>query len=164
VLQKNPRIAVYEDLPSSKELSFDALTALLGTEFNTAAGPITSGGLEGMRRDLLQELSKIDNMTDQIGLAKAATERERDRKKQTADGLRKDREAWKEDNEFAQGALAKLEARGGTLKKNLRATRTRVLELRTELKELNAQLMAEINRTVQPTENSSATRGAAALR
>lgn len=161
---KNPRIAVYEDLPSSKELSFDALTALLGTEINTAAGPITSGGLEGMRRDLLQELSKIDNMTDQIGLAKAATERERDRKKQTADGLRKDREAWKEDNEFAQGALAKLEARGGTLKKNLRATRTRVLELRTELSELNAQLMAEINRTVQPTENSSATRGAAALR
>ncbi len=161
---KNPRIAVYEDLPSSNELSFDALTALVGTEFETADGPIASNGLEGMRRNLLQELSRVGNMTAQISLATTATERERDRKKETANGLMKDREAWKEDNQFAQGALAKLEARGATLKKNLQETRTKVLALRTELEELNARLMAEINRTERPKENSSATRGTAALR
>jgi hypothetical protein len=161
---KNPRIAVYEDLPSSNELSFDALTALVGTEIKTAAGPIASSGLEGMRRNLLQELSRVGNMTAQISLATAATQRERDRKKETANGLMKDREAWKEDSQFAQGALAKLEARGGTLKKNLQKTRTRVLALRTELEELNARLMAEINRAEKPKENSSATRGTAALR
>ncbi|MBT7727478.1 MAG: hypothetical protein HN703_01175 [Planctomycetaceae bacterium] len=161
---KNPRIAVYEDLPSSNELSFDALTALVGTEIKTAAGPIASSGLEGMRRNLLQELSRVGNMTAQISLATAATQRERDRKKETANGLMKDREAWKEDSQFAQGALAKLEARGGTLKKNLQETRTRVLALRTELEELNARLMAEINRAEKPKENSSATRGTAALR
>jgi hypothetical protein len=161
---KNPQIAVYEDLPSSNELSFDALTALVGTEVETTDGPIASSGLEGMRRNLLQELSRVGNMTAQISLAAAATERERDRKKETANGLMKDLEAWKEDNQFAQGALAKLEARGGTLKKNLRETRTKVLALRTELEELNARLMAEINRDEQPKENSSATRRTPALR
>ncbi len=161
---KNPRIAVYEDLPSSDELAFDALTALVGTEVETATGPIASSGLEGMRRNLLQELSTVSNMTAQISHAKAATVRERDRKQKTANGLIKDREAWKEDNQFAQGALAKLEARSDTLKKNLRETRAKVLALRTELKELNARLMAEINRAEEPEENSSATRGTAALR
>ena len=161
---KNPRIAVYEDLPSSNELSFDALTALVGTEVETAAGPIASNGLEGMRRDLLQELSKVGNMTAQISHAKAATVRERDRKQETANGLIKDREAWKEDNQFAQTALVKLEARSGTLKENLRETRTKVLALRTELEELNARIMGEIKRAGEPKKNSSATRGTAALR
>ena len=161
---KNPRLAVYEDLPNSSQLSFDALTALLGTEIEIDGGSITSGGLEGMRRDLLRELSKIGNMTSQIELAKAATERERDRNKQTASGLAEDRDAWKEDNQFAQDALAKLKSRSETLTKNLRETRTNVLELRTELEELNARLMAEIKDTEQTAKNSAATREKAALR
>ena len=161
---KNPRLAVYEDLPNSSQLSFDALTALLGTEIEINGGTITSGGLEGMRRDLLRELSKIGNMTSQIELAKAATERERDRNKQIASGLSEDRDAWKEDNQFAQDALARLKARTDTLTKNLRKTRTNVLKLRTELEELNARLMAESKDTEQTAGNSAATREKAALR
>ena len=134
------------------------------TEIKIDGGTITSGGLEGMRRDLLRELSKIGNMTSQIELAKAATERERDRNKQIASGLSEDRDAWKEDNQFAQDALARLKARTDTLTKNLRETRTNVLKLRTELEELNARLVAESKDTEQTAGNSAATREKAALR
>ena len=161
---KNPQVAVYEDLPTSSELSFDALTALRGTEIKTTDGSITSGGLEGMRRDIIVELSTITAMVDSISVAKAATERERDRKLQTADALKTDLAAWEEDNQFAQNALERLESRSTRLQKTLRDTRTRIFELRTELTELNVRLMAEGNRKKQATEKSSAASGTTALR
>ena len=161
---KNPQVAVYEDLPTSSELSFDALTSLRGTEIKTTDGSITSGGLEGMRRDILVELSTITAMVDSISVAKAATERERDRKIQTADALKTDLAAWEEDNQFAQNALERLESRSTRLQKTLRDTRTRIFELRTELTELNVRLMAEGNRKKQATEKSSAASGTTALR
>ena len=161
---KNPHVAVYEDLPTSSELSVDALTALRGTEVKTGNGSITSGGLEGMRRDLLEELSTIGSMIDSVGLAKAATERERDRKKQTASDLKSDRDAWEEDKQFAQDALERLESRSSRLQQNLRDTRTRIFELRTELTELNGRLMAEGNRETQAIQKSSAASGTTALR
>ena len=155
---------MYEDLPTSSELSFDALTALRGTEIKTTDGSITSGGLEGMRRDIIVELSTITAMVDSISVAKAATERERDRKLQTADALKTDLAAWEEDNQFAQNALERLESRSTRLQKTLRDTRTRIFELRTELTELNVRLMAEGNRKKQATEKSSAASGTTALR
>ena len=161
---KNPQVAVYEDLPTSSELSVDALTALRGTEVKTGDSSITSGGLEGMRRDLLEELSTIGSMIDSVGLAKAATERERDRKKQTASDLKNDRDAWEEDKEFAQDALERLESRSSRLQQNLRDTRTRIFELRTELTELNGRLMAEGNRETHAIQKSSAASGTTALR
>ena len=161
---KNPQVAVYEDLPTSSELSFDALTALRGTEFKTTDGSVRSGGLEGMRRDILVELSTITAMVDSISVAKVATERERDRKIETADALKTDLAAWEEDNQFAQNALARLESRSTRLQKTLRETRTRIFELRTELTELNVRLMAEGNREKQAIEKSSATSGTTALR
>ncbi|HBP81720.1 MAG TPA: hypothetical protein DD662_04345 [Planctomycetaceae bacterium] len=161
---KNPQVAVYEDLPTSSELSVDALTALRGTEVKTGDSSITSGGLEGMRRDLIEELSTIGSMIDSVGLAKAATERERDRKKQTASDLKSDRDAWEEDKQFAQDALERLESRSSRLQQNLRDTRTRIFELRTELTELNGRLMAEGNRETQAIQKSSAASGTTALR
>ena len=161
---KNPQVAVYEDLPTSSELSFDTLTALRGTEVKTANGSITSGGLEGMRRDILAELSTIGTMIDSISVAKAATERERDRKIQTADALKTDRAAWEEDNQFAQKALERLESRNSRLQKTLRDTRTQIFQLRTELTELNGRLMAEGNREKQVLQRSSAASGTTALR
>ncbi len=161
---KNPQVAVYEDLPTSSELSFDTLTALRGTEVKTANGSITSGGLEGMRRDILAELSTIGTMVDSISVAKAATERERDRKIQTADALKTDRTAWEEDNQFAQKALERLESRNSRLQKTLRDTRTQIFQLRTELTELNGRLMAEGNREKQVLQRSSAASGTTALR
>ena len=161
---KNPQVAVYEDLPTSSELSVDALTALRGTEVKTGDSSITSGGLEGMRRDLIEELSTIGSMIDSIGLAKAATERERDRKKQTASDLKNDRDAWEEDKEFAQDALERLESRSSRLQQNLRDTRTRIFELRAELTELNGRLIAEGNRETQAIQKSSAASETTALR
>ena len=161
---ENPQVAVYEDLPTSSKLPFDALTKLRGTEVKTADGSITSGGLEGMRRDILKELSTVGAMIDSIRVAKAATERERDRKIQTADALKTDRAAWEEDNQFAQNALEKLETRSSRLQKTLRDTRTRIFELRTELTELNGRLMAEGNREERAIQRSSAASGTPALR
>ena len=161
---ENPQVAVYEDLPTSSKLPFDALTALRGTEVKTADGSITSGGLEGMRRDILKELSTVGAMSDSIRVAKAATERERDRKIQIADALKTDRAAWEEDNQFAQNALEKLETRSSRLQKTLRDTRTRIFELRTELTELNGRLMAEGNREERAIQGSSAASGTTALR
>lgn len=161
---ENPQVAVYEDLPTSSKLPFDALTALRGTEVKTADGSITSGGLEGMRRDILEELSTVGAMINSISVAKAATERERDRKIQTADALKTDRAAWEEDNQFAQNALEKLETRSSRLQKTLRDTRTRIFELRTELTELNGRLMAEGNREERAIQRSSAASGTTALR
>ena len=158
-------MAVYEDLPTSSELSVDALTALLGTEIETTNnGSITSGGLEGMRRDLLEELSAINVMSDSIALAQAATERERDRKKQTASDLEKDRDAWAEDQQFAQAALEKLESRTSRLQKTILDTRTRISELRTELVDLNGRLMAEGKQREQAIKKSSAASGTTARR
>ena len=161
----DPKVAVYEDLPTSSELSVDALTALLGTEIETTNnGSITSGGLEGMRRDLLEELSAINVMSDSIALAQAATERERDRKKQTASDLEKDRDAWAEDQQFAQAALEKLESRTSRLQKTILDTRTRISELRTELADLNGRLMAEGKQREQAIKKSSAASGTTARR
>ena len=162
---KDPRVAVYEDLPTTSELSVDALTALLGTEIETTNnGSITSSGLEGMRRDLLEKLSAIGVMSDSIGLAKAATERERDRKKQTASDLEKDRDAWAEDQQFAQAALERLELRTSRLQKTILDTRTRIFELRTELADLNGRLLAEGKQKEQAIKKSSATSGTTARR
>jgi len=156
---------VYEDLPTASGVSADALTALLGTEVETTDnGSVTTGGLEGMRRDLLEELSAINVMSDSISLAKAATERERNRKKQTASDLEKDRDAWAEDQQFAQAALEKLQSRTSRLQKTILDTRTRISELRTELAELNGRLMAEGNQKQQAGEKSAADSGATALR
>lgn len=162
---KDPKVAVYEDLPTTSELSVDALTALLGTEIKTTDnGSITSGGLEGMRRDLLEELSAIGVMSDSIGLAKDATERERDRKKQTASDLEKDRDAWAEDQQFAQAALERLKLRTSNLKKTILDTRTRIFELRTELADLNGRLLAEGKQKEQVIKKSSAASGTTARR
>ena len=162
---KDPKVAVYEDLPTTSGLSVDALTALLGTEIETTNnGSITSSGLEGMRRDLLEELSAIGVMSDSIGLAKAATERERDRKKQTASDLEKDRDAWAEDQQFAQAALERLELRTSRLKKTILDTRTRIFELRTELADLNGRLLAEGKQKEQAIKKSSAASGTTARR
>jgi len=162
---KDPRVAVYEDLPTTSELSVDALTALLGTEIETTNnGSITSSGLEGMRRDLLEELSAIGVMSNSIGLAKAATERERDRKKQTASDLEKDRDAWAEDQQFAQAALERLELRTSRLQKTILDTRTRIFELRAELADLNGRLLAEGKQKEQPIKKSSAASGTTARR
>ena len=162
---KDPKVAVYEDLPTTSELSVDALTALLGTEIKTTDnGSITSGGLEGMRRDLLEELSAIGVMSDSIGLAKDATERERDRKKQTASDLEKDRDAWAEDQQFAQAALERLKLRTSNLKKTILDTRTRIFELRTELADLNGRLLAEGKQKEQAIKKSSAGSGTTARR
>ena len=162
---KDPKVAVYEDLPTTSELSVDALTALLGTEIKTTDnGSITSGGLEGMRRDLLEELSAIGVMSDSIGLAKDATERERDRKKQTASDLEKDRDAWAEDQQFAQAALERLKSRTSNLKKTILDTRTRIFELRTELADLNGRLLAEGKQKEQVIKKSSAASGTTARR
>ena len=162
---KDPKVAVYEDLPTTSELSVDALTALLGTEIETTDnGSITSSGLEGMRRDLLEELSAIGVMSDSIGLAKAATERERDRKKQTASDLEKDRDAWAEDQQFAQAALERLKLRTSNLKKTILDTRTRIFELRTELADLNGRLLAEGKQKEQAIKKSSAGSGTTARR
>ena len=117
-----------------------------------------------MRRDLLEELSTIGSMIDSIGLAKAATKRERDRKTQTAIDLKNDRDAWEEDKQFAQDALERLESRNGRLQQDLRDTRTRIFELRTELTELDGRLMAEGNRETQAIQKSSADSGTTALR
>jgi chromosome segregation ATPase len=103
-------------------------------------------------------------MIDSIVLAKAATERERDRKKQTASDLKNDRDAWEEDKQFAQDALERLESRSSRLQQNLRDTRTRIFELRTELTELNGRLIAEGNRETQAIQKSSAANGTTALR
>ena len=162
---KDPKVAVYEDLPTTSGLSVDALTALLGTEIETTNnGSITSSGLEGMRRDLLEELSAIGVMSDSIGLAKAATERERDRKKQTASDLEKDRDAWAEDQQFAQAALERLELRTSRLQKTILDTRTRIFELRAELADLNGRLLAEGKQKEQPIKKSSAASGTTARR
>ncbi len=162
---KDPKVAVYEDLPTASELSVDALTALLGTEIKTTNnGSITSGGLEGMRRDLLEELTAIGVMSDSIGLAKAATERERDRKKQAASDLEKDRDAWAEDQQFAQAALERLELRTSRLRKTILDTRTRISELRTELADLNGRLLAEGKQKEQAIKKSSAASGTTARR
>ncbi len=162
---KDPKVAVYEDLPTTSGLSVDALTALLGTEIETTDnGSITSSGLEGMRRDLLEELSAIGVMSDSIGLAKAATERERDRKKQTASDMKKDRDAWAEDQQFAQAALERLELRTSRLKITILDTRTRIFELRTELADLNGRLLAEGKQKEQPIKKSSAASGTTARR
>ncbi len=162
---KDPKVSVYEDLPTTSELSVDALTALLGTEIETTDnGSITSGGIEGMRRDLLEELSAIGVMSDSIGLAKAATERERDRKKQTASDMKKDRDAWAEDQQFAQAALERLELRTSRLKKTILDTRTRIFELRTELADLNGRLLAEGKQKEQAMKKSSASSGTTASR
>lgn len=161
----DPKVAVYEDLPTTSGVSVDALTALFGTEVETANnGSITSGGIEGMRRDLFEELSAIDVMIDSISLAKAATERERDRKKQTASDLEKDRDAWVEDQQFAQAALERLNVRNSRLQKTIRDTRASIFDLRKELAELNGRLMAEGNRKQQAGEKSAADSGATALR
>ena len=162
---KDPKVSVYEDLPTTSELSVDALTALLGTEIETTDnGSITSSGLEGMRRDLLEELSAIGVMSDSIGLAKAATERERDRKKQTASDMKKDRDAWAEDQQFAQAALERLELRTSRLQKTILDTRTRIFELRTELADLNGRLLAEGKQKEQAIKKSSAASGTTASR
>ena len=162
---KDPKVAVYEDLPTTSGVSVDALTALFGTEVETANnGSIISGGIEGMRRDLFEELSAIDVMIDSISLAKAATERERDRKKQTASDLEKDRDAWVEDQQFAQAALERLNVRNSRLQKTIRDTRASIFDLRKELAELNGRLMAEGNRKQQTGEKSAADSGATALR
>ena len=162
---KDPKVAVYEDLPTTSGVSVDALTALFGTEVETANnGSITSGGIEGMRRDLFEELSAIDVMIDSISLAKSATERERDRKKQTASDLEKDRDAWVEDQQFAQAALERLNVRNSRLQKTIRDTRASIFDLRKELAELNGRLMAEGNRKQQTGEKSAADSGATALR
>jgi len=162
---KDPKVAVYEDLPTTSGLSVDALTALLGTEIETTNnGSITSSGLEGMRRDLLEKLSAIGVMSDSIGLAKAATERERDRKKQTASDLEKDRDAWAEDQQFAQAALERLELRTSRLQKTILDTRTRIFELRAELADLNGRLLAEGKQKEQPIKKSSAASGTTARR
>ena len=152
-------------LPTTSGVSVDALTALFGTEVETANnGSITSGGIEGMRRDLFEELSAIDVMIDSISLAKSATERERDRKKQTASDLEKDRDAWVEDQQFAQAALERLNVRNSRLQKTIRDTRASIFDLRKELAELNGRLMAEGNRKQQTGEKSAADSGATALR
>ena len=85
-------------------------------------------------------------MIDSISLAKSATERERDRKKQTASDLEKDRDAWVEDQQFAQAALERLNVRNSRLQKTIRDTRASIFDLRKELAELNGRLMAEGNR------------------
>jgi predicted nucleic acid-binding Zn-ribbon protein len=103
-------------------------------------------------------------MSDSIGLAKAATERERDRKKQTASDLEKDRDAWAEDQQFAQAALEKLQSRTSRLQKTILDTRTRISELRTELADLNGRLMAEGKQREQAIKKSSATSGTTARR
>jgi hypothetical protein len=162
---KDPKVAVYEDLPTTSGLPVDALTALLGTEIETTDnGSITSSGLEGMRRDLLEELSAIGVMSDSIGLAKTATERERDRKKQIASDLEKDRDAWAEDQQFAQAALERLKLRTSNLKKTILDTRTRIFELRTELADLNSRLLAEGKQKEQAIKKSSAASGTTARR
>ena len=127
-----------------RRLLADPLTALRGTRFETAdQGDVPAAGIEGIRRRLAVELSSLTLMTDRIGTAKQATDREKQTKQQTAAALAKDKADWEEDLTFAKGALTRLEERVTQTDAELSEARRVIVQKRAELRELTAKIMAK---------------------
>ncbi len=127
-----------------RRLLADPLTALRGTRFETAdQGDVPAAGIEGIRRKLAVELSSLTLMTDRIGTARQATDREKQTKQQTAAALAKDKADWEEDLTFAKGALTRLEERVTQTDAELSEARRVIVQKRAELRELTAKIMAK---------------------
>ena len=150
---RRPVVSVFEDLPSDRRMTRDALTALRGIEMESDSGDlVTTGGIEGMRREILLEMTTIARNTDSISQARKATDRETTRKQETATALNKDRDAWKEDVAFATTALAKLQERTNRVRSELAETRQTIVEQRAKLIRLTSLVLTKIARRTVPTE------------
>lgn len=124
-----------------RRLLADPLTALRGTRFEEVDVP--TAGIEGIRGKLAAELNSLSLMTSRIGSAKQATVRENETKQQTLTALGNDKKAWEEDIAFAGQALGRLEERVEKTNADLADARRAVVQMRTELGELTAQIMAK---------------------
>ncbi len=148
---RRPVVAVYEDLPSDRRMTRDALTALRGIEMEADSGDlVTTGGIEGMRRGILLEMNTIARNTDSISQARKATDRERIRKQEIAAALDKDRDAWQEDVAFAAKALTKLQERTDRVRSKLVETRQTIVEQRAELIRLTSLFLSKVGPQAVP--------------
>lgn len=147
---RRPVVAVYEDLPSDRRMTRDALTALRGIEMDVSGDLVTTGGIEGMRREILLEMNTIARNTDSINQARKATDRERIRKQEIAAALDKDRDAWQEDVAFAAKALTKLQERTKRVQSDLAETRQTIVEQRAELIRLTSLFLSKVGRQAVP--------------
>jgi hypothetical protein len=148
---RRPVVSVFEDLPSDRRMTRDALTALRGIEMEVSGDLVTTGGIEGMRREILLEMTTIARNTDSISQARKATDREKTRKQETATALAKDRDAWKEDVAFAATALAKLQERTNRVRSELAETRQSIVEQRAEIIRLTSLFLTKMGRREVPT-------------
>ena len=124
-----------------RRLLVDPLTALRGTRFEKVDVP--TAGIEGIRGKLTAELTSLSLMIGRIGSAKQATMRENETKQQTLTALGNDKKAWEEDLAFAGQALGRLEQRVEKTNADLADARRAVVQYRSELRELTAQIMAK---------------------
>lgn len=147
---RRPVVAVYEDLPSDRRMTRDALTALRGIEMDVSGDLVTTGGIEGMRREILLKMNTIARNTDSISQARKATDRETTRKQEIAAALDKDRDAWQEDVAFAAKALTKLQERTKRVQSDLAETRQTIVEQRAELIRLTSLFLSKVGRQAVP--------------
>lgn len=148
---RRPVVSVFEDLPSDRRMTRDALTALRGIEMEVSGDLVTTGGIEGMRREILLEMTTIARNTDSISQARKGTDREKTRKQETATALAKDRDAWKDDVAFAATALAKLQERTNRVRSELAETRQSIVEQRAEIIRLTSLFLTKMGRREVPT-------------
>lgn len=127
-----------------RRLLADPLTALRGTRFETIErDEVPAAGIEGIRRKLTTELSSLTLMTDRIGTARQATDRENQSKRETATALAEDKTAWEKDLDFAKRALNRLAERVERTDAELAETRRVIVQKRAELRDLTARIMAK---------------------